>query len=111
MSLKLIFSTFLIIFFGCSSDQTEKDLLNKRNPIGFYGNILSKTEIIEVGHLLSNSDTYLDKRLLVSGSIIEVCPMRGCWVQIQDDTHKKQLELKSPMVKLFFHYLLLEIKL
>ena len=94
MSLKLIFSTFLIIFFGCSSDQTEKDLLNKRNPIGFYGNILSKTEIIEVGHLLSNSDTYLDKRLLVSGSIIEVCPMRGCWVQIQDDTSQETIRVK-----------------
>ena len=94
MSLKLIFSTFLVIFFGCSSEQTEKDLLNKRNPIGFYGNILSKTEIIEVGHLLSNSDTYLDKRLLVSGSIIEVCPMRGCWVQIKDDTSHETIRVK-----------------
>ncbi len=59
-----------------------------------YGNILSKTEIIEVGQLLSNSDTYLDKRLLVSGSIIEVCPMRGCWVQIQDDTSQETIRIK-----------------
>ena len=94
MSLKLIISTFLIIFFGCSSEQTEKDLLNKKNSIGIYGNNLSKTEIIEVGQLLSNSDTYLDKRLLVSGSIIEVCPMRGCWVQIQDDTSQETIRVK-----------------
>ena len=94
MPLKLIFSISLTIFFGCSSEKTEKDLLNKKNPIGLYGNILSKTEIIEVGQLLSNSDTYLDKRLLVSGSIIEVCPMRGCWVQIQDDTSQETIRIK-----------------
>jgi len=94
MSLKLFFSIFLILFFGCSSGHTEKDLLNKKNPIGFYGDILSKTEIIEVGHLLSNPDTYLDKRLLVSGSIIEVCPMRGCWVQIQDDISQETIRVK-----------------
>ena len=105
MPLKLIFSISITIFFGCSSEKTEKDLPIK-NPIGFYGNILSKTEIIEVGQLLSNSDTYLDKRLLVSGSIIEVCPMRGCWVQIQIIHRRKRLELKSPTVKLFSHYLL-----
>ena len=94
MPLKLIFSISLTIFFGCSSEKTEKDLLNKKNPIGFYGNILSKTEIIEVGQLLSNSDTYLDKRLIVSGSIIEVCPMRGCWVQIQDDISQETIRIK-----------------
>ena len=56
--------------------------------------IKSNTEIIKVCQLLSNSDTYLDKRLLVSGSIIEVCPMRGCWVQIQDDTSQETIRIK-----------------
>ena len=94
MSLKLIISTFLIIFFGCTSEQTEKDLLNKKTPIGFYGNTLSKTEIIEVGHLLPNSDTYRDIGLVVSGSIIEVRPMEGYWVQIQDATSQEMIGVK-----------------
>ncbi|MEL1236719.1 MAG: DUF4920 domain-containing protein, partial [Candidatus Neomarinimicrobiota bacterium] len=102
MFLKLIFSISLTIFFGCSSKQTENDLLNKKNPIGFYGNILSKKEIIEVSQLLSNSDKYLDKRLLISGSIIEVCPMKGCWVQIKDDNSQETLRIKVTDGKIVF---------
>ena len=94
MSLKIILLTSLAILFGCSSKQTEKDLLNKKNPIGTYGNILSGTDIIEVGQLLLNSEEYIGRRFLVSGSIIEVCPMRGCWVQIQDDTSKETIRIK-----------------
>ena len=94
MSLRKILFISIALLFGCSSKQTEKELLNKKNPIGSYGNILSETDIIEVGKLLSNSDEYLGKRFLVSGSIIEVCPMRGCWVQIQDETSKETIRIK-----------------
>jgi len=73
-----------------------------KTPIGFYGNILPKTEIIEVGHLLPNSDTYLDKRLLVSGPIIEVCPMKDYWVQIQDGTSQETIRVKVNVGEITF---------
>tara|TARA_Y100001970_G_scaffold117303_1_gene145924 strand:- start:1015 stop:1518 length:504 start_codon:yes stop_codon:yes gene_type:complete len=94
MSLKIILLTSLAILFGCSSKQTEEYLLNKKNPIGSYGNILSETDIIETGQLILNAEENLGKRFLVSGSIIEVCPMRGCWVQIQDDSSKETIRIK-----------------
>ena len=94
MSLKKILFISIAVLFGCSSKQTEKELLIKKNPIGSYGNILSENDIIEIGKLLLNSDEYLGKRFLVSGNIIEVCPMRGCWVQIQDETSKETIRIK-----------------
>ena len=42
----------LIIQTGCSRKESEKDLLNKIDPIGFYGGILSNGTIHGIDELL-----------------------------------------------------------
>tara|TARA_B100000963_G_C22308192_1_gene528831 strand:- start:106 stop:609 length:504 start_codon:yes stop_codon:yes gene_type:complete len=87
----------LIIIFiqlGCFKKQSEKDLLNKVNPIGYYGKHPSKGIIYDVDELLLSASESLGKKLLVNGIITEVCPMRGCWLQVKDHNSDASIRIK-----------------
>ena len=93
MRYKIILFVILIIHIGCCK-RIENDLLNKVNPIGIYGNRLSNGEIYSIDDLLSSPDEKLGMNLLVAGIITDVCPMRGCWLQIKDDNSNSSIRIK-----------------
>ena len=72
----------------------EKDLLQKDNPIGNYGNKINLNSPKTIQELLKSPDTYIDQEVLIEGQIIEVCPMRGCWINIQDLETYADIRLK-----------------
>ena len=84
----------LIIQIGCFNKESEKDLLNKVNPIGYYGNRISEGIIYDVDELLSSADNKLGTNLLLTGIITEVCPMRGCWLQVKDYNSNSSIRIK-----------------
>ena len=45
-----------------------------------YGKPLRLTEKTKISKILDNPDTFIGKRVQVSGMIIEVCAKRGCGV-------------------------------
>ena len=75
-----------LYIFGCGKEISEFELLNKPNPKGSYGNSLSDGIIKDVRQLLKNPDQYLNEEILAKGIIKEVCPMRGCWIKISDES-------------------------
>ena len=84
----------LILLFGCSNQPSELDLLNKKNPQGSYGNHLQKGVAQKIHEILKKPDEYLNKNVLVSGIIDDVCPMRGCWIQISDRYQTSPIRVK-----------------
>ena len=84
----------LILLFGCSEQPSELDLLNKKNPQGSYGNHLQKGVAQKIHEILKNPEEYLNKNVLVSGIIDDVCPMRGCWIQISDKHQTGPIRVK-----------------
>ena len=92
--MKIILIFIQIILIGCNSNPSEIDLLNKSNPDGHYGEkiIISKKETIH--NLISNEKEYLNKNIFISGEILEVCPMRGCWIKINDKSSDYNLRIK-----------------
>ena len=94
MRYKIILFVILIIHIGCSVKESENDLLNKVNPIGIYGNRLSNGAIYSIDDVLSSPDEKLGMNLLVTGIITDVCPMRGCWLQIKDDNSNSTIRIK-----------------
>tara|TARA_B100000700_G_scaffold35909_1_gene35037 strand:+ start:23 stop:535 length:513 start_codon:yes stop_codon:yes gene_type:complete len=76
---------FILIIISCSLQETESALLNKKNPDGYYGNKIILKEYSSFEDLMSSPDQYLDKDVLISGEIVEVCPMRGCWINVKDN--------------------------
>ena len=46
------------------------------------------------GYGESSSKDKLGSDILVSGIITEVCPMRGCWLQVKDDNSDSSIRIK-----------------
>ena len=93
MTLIRILSVALFLS-GCAKQVSEKDLLNKKDPIGSYGQTVSKTNQLSIHELISSADKYLGKNVVVNAQIDDVCPMRGCWMNIFDEKTSASLRVK-----------------
>ena len=74
----------LIVFFISCKPMTEAELLNKKNPIGRYGKKIAISSNTSIDSILMNPEEYIDQEVLVFGEIVDVCPMRGCWIDIKE---------------------------
>ena len=74
----------LLLHFSCDKKQSEIELLNKENPYGSYGQELTLNDKKTIKEILENPNEFLGNEVLVSGKVLEVCPMRGCWIDIVD---------------------------
>ena len=83
-----------MVSFGCFNEPSEKDLLNKKNPIGVYGEALSGGPVSSIEELLSEPEKNIGNSILISGAISEVCPMRGCWIEVKDNNSKESIRIK-----------------
>lgn len=75
---------------NCDNSNIEKRLLNKKNPIGYYGETITKKNFNNLKSIFSNPQLFIDKEILTSGKILEVCPMRGCWINISDPEYSNK---------------------
>tara|TARA_Y100001970_G_scaffold291495_1_gene428858 strand:+ start:766 stop:1272 length:507 start_codon:yes stop_codon:yes gene_type:complete len=90
----IILILIIFVFSACQKELSEFDLLNKKNPIGEYGNDINLQEFKQIKKLLDNPDEYLNSNVLISGKILEVCPMRGCWIIVQDIDSNSNIRVK-----------------
>ena len=94
MKKRILLLTILCAYLGCTSKKSEEELLNKKNPSGIYGSLLSEGDTYNIIDLISNKSIYLNKKVKVKGLIKEVCPMRGCWLEIVDENEINKLRIK-----------------
>ena len=59
-----------------------------------YGDGLIGTAEIRIGHLLSNPGAYVNKAVRVVGLVSDVCPMRGCWIEIIEKQTSERIRVK-----------------
>jgi len=94
------------LFMGCafkdSKNISEIDLLHKANPDGNYGIEITLEVKHQISKLLGSPKTYLGEEVLVSGAITEVCPMRGCWIDVKDLDTGSSIRIKVTDGKIVF---------
>lgn len=49
------------------------------------GKPITVKEVTKISDILANPDSFVGKRVLVEGEIIEVCAAAGCWMQLKSD--------------------------
>jgi hypothetical protein len=59
-----------------------------------YGERPTLTDTTLVSTILSAPDSHLGQRVLVAGTIVQVCEARGCWMQIASDRPEEMLKVK-----------------
>ena len=70
-SLKAI---LLIFLFSCSTPQNNLQL----------GENFESENTLGISSLINNPDNYIDSNVTIKGKIVDVCPMKGCWIELKD---------------------------
>ena len=92
-----MYRTLLLVLFiisGCTKVESEENLLNKKNPFGSYGALKKESKVITFQELFELPQNYIGKEVALKGMITEVCPMRGCWINVKDEASDLQLRVK-----------------
>ena len=91
----LTFFIFIFVsFFSCSSKLSEKEQLQRRDASGYYGELSDNKKIYDIAELIKNKNRHLNKTVKVEGLISEVCPMRGCWLELKTINGPQKIRVK-----------------
>jgi len=74
-----------LFVFGCAK-QTETG--------ESYGEKITLTEQTDISAILANPEEFVGKRVLVSGEVVDVCEMKGCWIDIASDSAGGKIKVK-----------------
>jgi len=59
-----------------------------------YGKGVHLQEVTKISDLLASPNTYLGKKVKVSGMVLEVCAKRGCWIYLASDRSYEKIQIK-----------------
>ena len=79
-----IFLSFILL----SCDQ------NYNQSISLYGDDFNYDSIQSISSLIDNPNQFLDKQIVTEGKIVDVCPMKGCWIEIKDSDSGQIIRVK-----------------
>ena len=59
-----------------------------------FGRPLTLTELTKVSEIEKDPKAFVGRKVLISGTIVEVCAKRGCWMDIASDTPFEKIQIK-----------------
>ena len=83
-----ILKLFFILFISANIINTFGDDKDK------YGKEITLKEKTDISDILSNPEDFLDKKVLVEGEVLDVCPKMGCWMELKSDSENGKIKVK-----------------
>jgi hypothetical protein len=59
-----------------------------------YGKGIAASHAVAISELIANPDKYVGKTVRVEGLITDVCPKRGCWMDLAGDKELQTVRIK-----------------
>ena len=59
-----------------------------------YGKPLTAATAVKVSELMAKPDAYVGKVVKIEGLVTEVCPKRGCWINVAGDAEFQTIRIK-----------------
>jgi hypothetical protein len=59
-----------------------------------YGKKVTLKEKTRVSDILANPEKFANKKVLVEGTVVDVCKERGCWIKISSDKEFESIRFK-----------------
>jgi len=81
-----IFIFLSFILFSCNQNYNQSIIL--------YGDDFNYDSIQSIPSLINNANQFLDKQIVTEGKIVDVCPMKGCWIEIKDSDSDQIIRVK-----------------
>ena len=74
---------FVFVSFSTSASTTSS-----------YGEGLSGVRTVRIAELTSSPEKYLGEKVRVEGLVEDVCPMKGCWIDILESQSRETIRFK-----------------
>ncbi len=87
LSILLVFTLF---FVGCEQAPEMEPL----------GEAVSLEEATPIAEILANPSAYVDKTVRIEGRVKDVCPMMGCWMEVEteDGEQARLVKVKNGVI-------------
>ena len=59
-----------------------------------YGKEITLTEKTKISDILKDPESFVGKKVLVEGTIVNVCSKRGCWMELSSDGDYETIRIK-----------------
>ena len=59
-----------------------------------YGEELTLTETTSISAILADPESFVGQQVLVEGTVVDVCEMKGCWLGLAGEQDFEQLKVK-----------------
>lgn len=59
-----------------------------------YGSGVKVAETTPIATILADPDAYVGKTVRIEGKVLDVCPMKGCWMELAGEGGKQALRVK-----------------
>ena len=79
-----IFVFLLVALVGCTSEPTGQQ----------YGSELTLSQATPISQILDSPSDYVGTKVMIEGEVVDVCPMKGCWMEVKDPLSGKVLKVK-----------------
>jgi hypothetical protein len=63
-------------------------------PGTVYGAGVGKAQLVKISELTANPEAYVGKSIRVEGLVADVCPRRGCWMELAGDKEFQTIRVK-----------------
>lgn len=59
-----------------------------------FGGGVKAAEATPISKILADPDAYVGKTVRIEGKVLDVCPMKGCWMELAAEDGKQSLKVK-----------------
>jgi hypothetical protein len=59
-----------------------------------YGSELTLSEKTPISAILADAESFVGKKVLVEGTVVDVCEKRGCWINLSGDKDYETIRVK-----------------
>ncbi len=64
------------------------------NTTTSYGKGLSGARVVRIAELVNSPEKYLGEKVRVEGLVEDICPMKGCWIDILENQSRETIRFK-----------------
>ena len=63
-----------------------------------YGGGVDLEEATRIADILADPDAYIGRMVRVDGGVLDVCPRKGCWIQVGDEESSIQIKVEDGVI-------------
>lgn len=88
-------SFFLVVAFLALSLPLAGAALADEDAPAVYGKGVQKGKVLRIGELMKDRDAYVGQPVRVEGTITDVCPHMGCWIELADEEYAIRFKVED----------------